>query len=152
MYSRVAKMKVFLGGTCNNSKWREYVKKNCNLECYDPVITGREWSEQDRQNEIDARSTAQFVVYVITPLMTGVLSISEVTDDSNKRPEKTVFCVLPDDYDEKTGVTVHFERGQQMSLEAVKNLVKNNGATIVDNLVQLVDFLNKQHKPASLNW
>lgn len=35
-----------------------------------------------------------------TPKMTGTYSIAEVIDDSNKRPDKTVFCILEfDDID-----------------------------------------------------
>ena len=36
-------------------------------------------------------------MFVITPLMSGVYSIAEVVDASNKNPKKTILCVLDDD-------------------------------------------------------
>lgn len=42
-------------------------------------------------------------------------------DDSNKRPDKTVLCVLPKDGDKE------FTEGQLKSLNKVVEMVKNNG-------------------------
>ena len=40
------------------------------------------------EEEIKQRAECDFCLYVITPKMTGVYSIAEVVDDSNKRPEQ----------------------------------------------------------------
>jgi hypothetical protein len=66
--------------------------------------------------------------------MKGVYSIAEIIDDSNKRPEKTIVCVLYD------GI----ERKMAHSLEAVLNLAKDNGATICDTLEDVAVILNKR--------
>lgn len=79
--------KVFLGSTCNNSKWRDEIKPLLKIDFYDPVCCG-EWNEEAYQRELYERKTADFVMYVITPKMAGFYSIAEVADDSNKRPEK----------------------------------------------------------------
>jgi len=82
-----------------------------------------------RQKEI-----CDFVLYVITKEMSGVYSIAEVADDSNKRPERTIFCYLEEG----------FEESQIKSLKAVANLVKKNGAKVCDSLEEIVEYLNNQ--------
>jgi len=72
--------------------------------------------------------------------MTGVYSIAEVVDDSNKRPEKTILCVLDED-DENI-----FSESQIKSLKQVKEMVKNNGANVFDSLEDIASFLNKTNK------
>ena len=89
--------------------------------------------------EIQQRELCDFCLYVITPKMTGVYSIAEVIDDSNKKPEKTIFCVLTD-YDEE-----HFNAGQIKSLISVGNMVERNGGQfIMDSLFGVAHFLNKK--------
>jgi len=82
-----------------------------------------------RQKEI-----CDFVLYVITKEMSGVYSIAEVADDSNKRPERTIFCYLEEG----------FEESQIKSLKAVANLVKINGAKVCDSLEEVVEYLNSK--------
>lgn len=129
--------KVFLGGTCNDSTWREKLIKKLDVSYFNPVVDN--WDENAKKLEIKERETAEFVLYVITPLMTGVYSIAEVVDDSNKRPKTTLFCVLNKDDDKK------FERFQKNSLNEVENLVKKNGAKVFKNLTEIADFLNKSN-------
>ena len=132
--------KVFLGGTCGSSKWRELVKPRLLIEYYDPVCVG-EWTHVAYLRELQERETADFVAYVITPKMTGVYSIAEVVDDSNKRPAKTLFCFLEAD-DEMV-----FDRAQLKSLKAVATMVKNNGGKMFENLDELVRYLNMFAEP-----
>ena len=125
-------MKVFLGGTCSGYKWRDALIPMLNCEYYNPIV--KNWSEADRLREVHERETADYVLYVITSGMKGVYSIAEIIDDSNKRPEKTIVCVLYD------GV----ERKMVHSLKAVVNLARSNGATICDNLEDVAMILNKK--------
>ena len=127
--------KVFLGGTCNGSKWREKIKPALKINYYDPVCCG-EWTDEAYKRELYERETADFVLYVITPKMTGFYSIAEVADDSNKRPEKTLFCYLSVDEDRE------FEKAQLKSLSATAKLVKNNGGRVFDDLTEIANFLN----------
>jgi len=128
--------KVFLGGTWNNSTWRERLIKNLKVPYFNPVVD--DWDEKAQKKEIEERESAKFVLYVITPLMKGTYSIAEVIDDSNKRPEKTLFCVLEKD-DEK-----EFDKAELKSLMQVKKMAEENGAKVFDNLQQISDFLNNQ--------
>ena len=129
-------IKVFLGGTCNGSKWRDELIKLLNIDYFNPVVD--DWNEKAYQNELKERKNSDFVLYVITPKMTGVYSIAEVVDDSNKRPKKTIFCVLTaDDGDDDI-----FSKSQLKSLENVGRMVIKNGGESFFNLVDVADYLN----------
>jgi Nucleoside 2-deoxyribosyltransferase like len=127
--------KVFLGGTCGDSKWREIIKPLLKIDYFDPVCSG-EWTQEAYLRELQERENSDFVMYVITPKMTGVYSIAEVVDDSNKRPEKTLFCFLETDDD------MAFNKVQMKSLGAVAKMVKKNGGRVFDTLTEMADFLN----------
>ena len=74
------------------------------------------------------REICPVCLYVITDLMTGVYSIAEVVDDSNKRPKETVFAVLKENAgtSESRGITP-LDKSQLKSLDKVGQMVKNNG-------------------------
>ena len=128
-------MKVFLGGTCAESKWREYLIEGLTMNYFNPVV--EDWTPECQEEEIKQRKECDFVLYCITPKMEGVYSIAEVVDDSNKRPHKTLFCVL----DEDEGKL--FTEGQRRSLNAVSKLVKENGAKTFISIHSLRKFLNE---------
>ena len=127
-------VKVFLGGTCNESTWRADLIKLLNIEYFNPVVD--DWTPECMDEEIKQRKECDFCLYVITPKMTGVYSIAEVVDDSNKNPSKTVFCFLKED-------GAKFTDGQIKSLNQVKKMVKENGGNVFDGLEEVATFLNK---------
>lgn len=138
-------MKVFLGGTCNGSTWRADLIRLLHKEVqyFDPVITDREWTEEDRYNEIVERGNSDLVVYVFTPRMSGLYSIAEVTDDSNKRPDKTIVCILDRDVNDEDKRVV-FTPAVKKSMEAIAELIKNNGAIVCRNLEEVAEILNNK--------
>jgi len=119
-------MKVFLGGTCNESTWRSQIIPMLDVDFFNPVVS--DWTPDCMAEELRQREECNVCLYVITPKMTGVYSIAEVIDDSNKRPMQTVFVRLRDDGAEK------FTDGQWRSLEAVAQMVERNGGTTFDSL------------------
>ncbi len=125
---------VFLGGTCNESLWRDELIKLLNVNYFNPVVD--DWTEEAQKNELYQRENCEFVLYVLTPAMTGVYSIAESVDDSNKRPEKCLFCVLPTDN------KLSFDKTQLKSLNMVKNMIAENGAKVFDSLEEIAEFLN----------
>lgn len=127
-------MKVFLGGTCNNSNWRNSLINLLKIDYFNPVVD--DWTPDCMAEEIKQRDECDFCLYVITPKMTGVYSIAEVVDDSNKRPQKTIFCILPTD----DGLS--FNDGQLRSLNQVGKMVKSNGGNWFGDLLTVVEFLN----------
>lgn len=90
-------MKVFLGGTCAGWKWRDELQPLLKCDYYNPIV--KNWSEEDRLREVHERETSDYVLYGITNGIKGVYSIAEVVDDSNKRPEKTIFLNLYKTYE-----------------------------------------------------
>lgn len=133
-------MKVFLGGTCNNSKWREKFipMLNRDIEYFNPVV--EDWTEEDMKEERIQRAICDICLYVITPSMKGVYSIAEVIDDSNKRPNKTVFCVLEKEPDIDS---IKFGKSQLKSLNQVGEMVVANGAAYFKNLEEVSAYINR---------
>ena len=131
-------MKVFLGGTCNNSKWREKLIPKLKIDYFNPVVD--DWTEEDYKEELKQRENCDFCLYVITPMMTGVYSIFEVTDDSLKRPEKTIFCFFKEDNNTK------FTEDQIKSLDKVGIGIKNNGGKYFKTLDEVAVYLNFKDK------
>lgn len=101
-------MKVFLGGTCNGSMWREFVKARLECDYFDPVVD--EWNKEAQKKERYEREHCDYVLYAITPRMKGVYSIAEVVDDSNKRPEKTILCIVDTDTNYSGNGTINFDK------------------------------------------
>lgn len=128
--------KVFLGGTCNNSTWRNRIIPMLSIHYFNPVVD--DWTEECMAQEIRERQVCDFCLYTITPKMTGVYSVAEVVDDSNKRPRRTVFVMLRDDGD------LEFSDGQWKSLAAVAKLVESNGGKVFDNLKAAANYINSK--------
>lgn len=126
--------KVFLGGTTNNSDWRDKLIKDLKIDYFNPVV--KEWNEEAQKREISERKNSDYVLYVITPKMEGVYSIAEVVDDSNKRPDKTIFAYLTEDDGKE------FTKHQLKSLDMVGKMVKENGGKWFKSLNEISDYLN----------
>lgn len=127
--------KVFLGGTCNGSDWRNRLIPMLQCDYFNPVVAG--WTAECLAEEIRQREACDVCLYTITPKMTGFYSIAEVVEDSIKRPEKTVLCLL----DEDEGAV--FTAAQIKSLHAVGAMVENNsGRPVIYSLDALAVFLN----------
>lgn len=127
--------RIFLGGTCSQgTKWRDELIKLLDIDYFNPVVN--DWNEEAQKNEIYEREHDDYCLYTITPKMAGVYSIAEVIDDSNKRPEKTIFCIL-----EKDGETT-FTKGQLKSLVQVGEMVKRNGGQFFMKLSDVAEFVN----------
>lgn len=129
-------MKVFLGGTCNESTWRNRMMiylRDEGLEYFNPVVD--DWDSKAQENELREREICDFCLYAITPKKTGDYAIAEVVDDSNKRPDKTVLVLLRSDGDQR------FTEGQWKSLVAVASMVRRNGAQAFDDLKSAALYL-----------
>ncbi len=126
-------MKIFLGGTCNNSKWREDMIKyldDAGIDYFNPVVEN--WTDEAQANEIRERKECDICLYVITPRMKGVFSIAEVVDDSCKKPEKTILILLKKELD------LEFLFFEWASLESVAKIVSRNGGYVYYSLIAAV--------------
>ena len=129
-------MKVFLGGTCSGWNWRKPLEDMLNCTYYNPIV--KNWSEADRLREVHERETADYVLYGITNGIKGVYSIAEVVDDSNKRPNRTLFVNLYTPNDKR------YTKQMSHSLTAVENLLKANGVKCFTTLEDVAKFLNEE--------
>ena len=130
--------KVFLGGTCNNSTWRNDLIKMLKINYFNPVV--EDWTPECMDEERKQRENCDFCLYVITPEMEGVYSIAEAVDDSNKRHEKTIFCFL----EEANGK--QFSVAQIKSLNEVGRMISRNGGFYANDLVIVAWFLNMKRE------
>ena len=127
-------IKVFLGGTCNGSKWRDEAQnllRNKGIDFFNPVVDNWDKSQQFEE-EYQKNKVCNYNVYCITPKMIGAFSIAEVVDDSNKRPVSTILVVLKKDDNKE------FNEDQHRSLKAVMRLVKKNGVSVYTSLDDMV--------------
>lgn len=121
--------KVFLGGTVNGSTWREHLMPLLKVDYFNPVV--EDWTPECMAEEVHQRAISDYCLYVLTPKMKGVYAIAEVVDDSNKRPQKTILCVLNDDDGDR------FEAHLEKSIVQVQKMVGENGALICQSLEEI---------------
>ena len=138
--------KVFLGGTCAETVWREKLIEMLEIDYFNPVVD--DWTEECMIEERKQREICDYCLYVITPSMQGVYSIAEAIDDSNKRPDKTIFCVLacelPISEYHYPSSKISFSIGEMKSLNQVGKMVERNNGKYFRNLEDVAEFLNKQ--------
>lgn len=126
---------TFLGGTCSTSTWREELlaKLDSKVETFNPVVP--DWTPECQAIENQARAESRYVLFVLSKEMVGVFSVAEVVDCSNKYPDRTLFCFLPED----------FEGHMLKSLKATAKMVSSNGAKVFNTLDEIAEFLNGQY-------
>lgn len=129
--------KIFLGGTCNNSTWREELIPHLKVDYFNPVV--KNWNEEAQRREKEAKEECNLHLYVISKEMTGVFSIAEAVDSAAKENLRVLFCVRPEGFSES----------QLKSLKATCNLISNyDGAvgTIVQDIEKIAFYLNTTYK------
>lgn len=132
------KVKVFLGGTCGSSTWRDELLEKIDsdkIDAFNPVVP--DWTPECQVEEDMHRENDDICLYTITPEGEGFYSFVEVVDDSNKRPERTVLCVLMD----ANGKS--FEGHTKKCVLKTMKLVAQNGVVVLDSLEALTKYLNK---------
>ncbi len=134
------KVSVFLGGTCASSTWREELISmlDTNVEAFNPVV--EDWTPECQAVEDLHRETDDICLYVITPEGEGFYSFVEVVDDSNKRPNSTVMCLL----EEANGKA--FEGHMKKCALKTAKLVAQNGTVVFTDLEQVANYLNSLTK------
>ena len=133
-------MRIFLGGTCNGSKWRESLIPYITCDYFNPVVEN--WDDAAKERERYEREHCDYVLYGITPRMKGVYSISELVDDSNKRPKRTLFLLLKNDIADD-GSLISFDKEEMNSLNEVANMVNRNGGFVFHSLYSFIIFITK---------
>lgn len=129
--------KIFLGGTCNESTWRdELIPKleEIDFDYFNPVV--EDWTPECQDIEIyEKTNNCNIHLYVITNKMKGVFSIAETIESVFNKDKKTIFCVLD-------GFDGDFPDYQIKSLDAVGRMVERNGGKYVTSLDDIIEILN----------
>ena len=125
--------RVFLGGTCNESKWREQLIPLLKVDYFNPVVD--DWTEDCVEIENNEKyNKCGYLLFVITKEMTGVYSIAEMVEACFLEDKMVVYNIIPDGFDE----------GQMRSLKAVSKIMVRNGALgfIGNDIERLANILN----------
>jgi len=112
------KNRIFLGGTCAETTWRNELINNLQVDSFNPVV--EDWSlefQEIEKQEKELHCNIHF--YLISKEMMGVFSIAEVVDSVHNNCKRTILHVVPGG----------FERAQLKSLIAVVDLINSRGGT-----------------------
>lgn len=126
-------MKVFLGGTCNESKWREQLIPLLKVNYFNPIV--EDWTKECIEIENDEKyNKCGCLLFVISKEMTGVYSIAEMVESCFLDNKITVYNIIPDGFTE----------GQMRSLKAVEGILERHGALgfIGNDINRLANILN----------
>lgn len=133
-------MKVFLGGTCNGTVWRDKLISRLNelsVDYFNPVVNN--WTEECQLEETRQKeSICGTHLYYITSAMSGVFSIAEAVDSAHCEKD-TIFVINPEGFDEH----------QLKSLKAVGKLIEQIGGSYqiddgsMDGIVEILTYLKE---------
>lgn len=125
--------KVFLGGTCAESTWRDILVKSLQVDFFNPVVD--DWNEDcQAMEEAEKEVNCNVHLYVITKEMTGAFSVAEAIESSFTHGKNTILHVIPEGFSEQ----------QVHSFKAIcKMVIKHGGiAYIDDELMRTARVLN----------
>lgn len=129
--------KVFLGGTCAETTWRDDLVRMIDVDWFNPVV--EDWTPKcQAEEEYQKSAHCNVHLYVITSAMQGVFSIAEVVESACTPGKITILHVVPEGFD----------KGQLKSLEAVAGMVRKQGgiAYIDPDLARTARVLNYAFK------
>ena len=112
--------KVFLGGTCNESTWRNELiplLEKEGTEYFNPVVD--DWTPECQEEEYRQKEICDVHLYLITKKMKGVFSIAEAVASCQDAGKLTLFVFANFDGE--------FDEGERRSLDAVGNLIVKLG-------------------------
>ena len=127
-------MKVFLGGTCAKSKWREKLIPMLKCDYFNPVV--EDWTSECQEKEELEKHICDYHLYVITPKMKGVFSIAEAVNDSIKYKDYCIFCITKEEDDRD------WKKDELKSLDATAKMISANGGIVLKGLNEIADYFN----------
>lgn len=125
--------KIFLGGTCSGTTWRNDLINVLQVFYFNPVV--EDWTPECQEIEMEEKEYGCNIhFYLISKEMKGVFSIAEVIDSVHTKGKRTILHVLPDGFDST----------QLKSLYAVVDLVNLRGgiAYVDSDLLRSARVLN----------
>lgn len=125
--------KVFLGGTCAGTTWRDDIIKHLTVPYFNPVV--EDWTTECQAIEELEKRRCNVHLYVITHEMIGVFSIAEAIESTLSVGNETILQVIPRG----------FGQPQLKSLQAVVDMVNKHGGVgrITPDLKMTAMVINK---------
>lgn len=137
-------IKIFLGGTVAGYDWRKLIEKEfkCyrNIELFNPIVS--KWTKECIIRENEYKENCDISLFVITPYMEGIYSIAEAVEESNKRPERTIFVIL--DNVKYNNEIRTFTEHMKHSLTVTGELIERNGGQFFNSLEELINYIRSQ--------
>ena len=125
--------KVFLGGTCNESTWRNELiplLEKAGVEYFNPVVDN--WTLECQEEEYRQKEICDLHLYLITKKMKGVFSIAEAVASCQFKDKEVLFAFA--DFDGE------FDTAEKKSLYAVGHLIVRLGGYCIPDLKDIRDL------------
>ena len=125
--------KVFLGGTCNESTWRNELiplLEKAGVEYFNPVVDN--WTPECQEEEYRQKEICDVHLYLITKKMKGVFSIAEAVASCQFKDKEVLFAFA--DFDGE------FDTAEKKSLDAVGHLIARLGGGYMPDLEDIRDL------------
>ena len=125
--------KVFLGGTCNESTWRNELiplLEEKGIEYYNPVVEN--WTPKCQEEEYHQKEICDIHLFLITKKMKGVFSIAEAVASCQCKSKETLFGFV--------GFDGEFDTAEKKSLDAVGHLIAKLGGGYLVGLTDINDL------------
>ena len=125
--------KVFLGGTCNESTWRNELMpllENEGIEYLNPVV--EDWTPECQEEEYRQKDICDIYLFLITKKMKGVFSIAEAVASCHHKDKLTLFGFA--DFDGE------FDTAEKKSLDATGRLIAKLGGGYLVDLTDINDL------------
>ena len=125
--------KVFLGGTCNESTWRNELiplLEKVGVEYFNPIVDN--WTPECQEEEYHQKEICDIHLYLITKKMKGVFSIAEAVASCQFKDKEVLFAFA--DFDGE------FDTAEKKSLYAVGHLIVRLGGYCIPDLKDIRDL------------
>lgn len=126
-------VKVFLGGTCNESIWRNELMpllEDEGIEYFNPVV--EDWTPECQEEEERQKEICGIHLFLITKKMKGVFSIAEAVASCQNKNKATLFGFA--DFDGE------FDTAEKKSLDATGRLIAKLGGNYLVGLTSIRDL------------
>lgn len=125
--------KVFLGGTCNESTWRNELMpllEDEGIEYFNPVV--EDWTPECQEEEYRQKDICDIHLFIITKKMKGVFSVAEAVVSCHRKSKLTLFGFA--DFDGE------FDTAEEKSLDATGRLIAKLGGAYLVGLTDINDL------------
>jgi hypothetical protein len=132
--------KVFLGGTCAESTWRNDLIPLLRVNYFNPVVDN--WTSECQKIEKEEKNDkCNIHLYVITSEMQGFFSIAEIIDSLHEESKFTIANFYTKGFTEK----------QKYSIKAILQMIADHGGWGLSDfsLIDLAGLINEWGRPQS---